>query len=57
MTAAVLGVFQVVLGFLSVYSLLAIIPVSLHTLIAATLLSCTTYLVSLSWRERLILEN
>ena len=57
MTAAVLGVFQVILGFLSVYSLLAIIPVSLHTLIAATLLSCTTYLVSLSWRERLILEN
>ena len=57
MTAAVLGVFQVILGFLSVYSLLAIVPVSLHTLIAATLLSCTAYLVSLSWRERLILQQ
>jgi len=52
-TAAGLGISQVILGFLSVYSLLAIIPVSLHTLIAALLLSSTVYLSTLSWQEEI----
>jgi len=53
LTAAGLGIFQVVLGFISVYSLLAIIPVSLHTLIAAALQCCTVYLSTLAWQERM----
>ena len=52
LTAAGLGIFQVILGFLSVYSLLAVIPVSLHTLIAATLLCCTIYLSTLTWTAK-----
>ena len=52
LAAAGLGIFQVILGFLSVYSLLAIVPVSLHTLIAATLLCCTVYLSTLTWPAR-----
>jgi heme A synthase len=52
-TAVGLGISQVILGFLSVYSLLAIIPVSLHTLIAALLLSSTVYLSTLSWQEEI----
>ena len=56
LVAAGLGILQVILGFLSVYSLLAIIPVSLHTLVAATLLSCTVYLASLCWQKRLALQ-
>ncbi len=42
-------VFQVLLGFLSVYYRLAVSPVSLHTLLAATLLTLVTAMVTLTW--------
>jgi heme A synthase len=47
--AAVLGVGQVVLGFLSVYYQLAVTPVSLHTLLAATILTLLVALTTLTW--------
>jgi len=40
---------QVLLGFLSVYYRLAVIPVSLHTLLAATLLTLLVSLQTLTW--------
>ncbi len=40
---------QVLLGFLSVYYFLAVIPVSLHTLLAATLLTVLVALTTLTW--------
>jgi len=40
---------QVVLGFLSVFFRLAVVPVSLHTLLAATLLALLTALATLTW--------
>jgi cytochrome c oxidase assembly protein subunit 15 len=40
---------QVLLGFLSVYFRLAVVPVSLHTLLAALLLTGLVALTSLSW--------
>ncbi len=45
----VLAVLQVGLGFLSVHLRLAVVPVSLHTLMAATILSFTTALAVMSW--------
>jgi len=40
---------QVLLGFLSVYYRLAVVPVSLHTLLAATLLTLLTVMATLTW--------
>ena len=40
---------QVLLGFLSVYYHLAVIPVSLHTLLAASLLTALVALTTLTW--------
>ena len=45
LTAGALVVLQVTLGFLSVYMRLAVMPVSLHTLLAATILTLTVALV------------
>ena len=45
----VLALAQVLLGFLSVYYRLSVIPVSLHTLLAATLLTLLSALVVLTW--------
>jgi heme A synthase len=47
--AALLVVAQVVLGFLSVYYQLAVTPVSLHTLLAATILTLLAALTTLTW--------
>lgn len=44
-----LAVGQVVLGFLSVYFRLSVVPVSLHTLLAATLLALLVALTTLTW--------
>jgi cytochrome c oxidase assembly protein subunit 15 len=43
------AVAQVLLGFLSVYYQLAVTPVSLHTLLAATLLTLLVALTTLTW--------
>lgn len=40
---------QVLLGFLSVYFRLAVVPVSLHTLLAATLLTLLVSTLTLTW--------
>ncbi len=40
---------QVLLGFLSVYYRLAVVPVSLHTLLAATLVTLLVALATLTW--------
>jgi heme A synthase len=40
---------QVLLGFLSVYYRLAVVPVSLHTLLAATLVTVLVALAALTW--------
>ena len=45
--AAVLG--QVTLGFLSVAGSLAVVPVSLHTLVAAVLFAITVALAAYGW--------
>ena len=50
LSAGVLVVLQVMLGFLSVYTRLSVVAVSLHTLLAASLLSVTVALSALSWR-------
>lgn len=42
-------VLQVVLGLASVYTILAVTPVSLHTLVAAVLLTLTTWLATYGW--------
>lgn len=47
--AAVLVVTQVALGFFSVTSFLAVAPVSLHTLVAATLLAVITAMATRTW--------
>ena len=46
---SLLAVGQVLLGFLSVYLGLAVVPVSLHTLLAATLLTLLVALATLTW--------
>lgn len=47
--AAVLVLLQVGLGFLSVYTRLEVVPVSLHTLVAASLLSVMVHLATTGW--------
>ena len=49
LSAGVLIVLQIALGFLSVYTRLSVVTVSLHTLLAASLLSVTAALSALSW--------
>ena len=49
LSAGVLIVLQVMLGFLSVYTRLSVAAVSLHTLLAASLLCVTVALSALSW--------
>jgi heme A synthase len=44
-----LGLAQVTLGFLSVYFRLAVVPVSVHTLLAAGLLTLLTAMTSATW--------
>ncbi len=46
---ALAGAAQVLLGFLSVYTGLAVVPVSLHTLVAASLVAALTALATLTW--------
>jgi heme A synthase len=47
--AAVLVLLQVALGFVSVLTGLAVIPVSLHTLVAATTLTVLVHVATLGW--------
>jgi cytochrome c oxidase assembly protein subunit 15 len=47
--ASILVLLQVLLGFLSVYDRLSVVPVSFHTLLAATLLSLMAALTALTW--------
>jgi heme A synthase len=47
--AAALVLLQVGLGFLSVYTRLEVVPVSLHTLVAASLLSVMVHLAATGW--------
>lgn len=47
--AALVALAQVLVGFLSVYFRLSVISVSLHTLLAATLLTLVAALATLSW--------
>ena len=47
--AAALVLVQVGLGFLSVYTRLEVVPVSLHTLVAASLLSVMVHLATAAW--------
>jgi heme A synthase len=49
LSAGILVVGQVTLGFLSVYMRLAVIPVSLHTLLAATILALTVAVTVMTW--------
>jgi heme A synthase len=48
-SAGVLVTLQVLLGFLSVYTRLAVLPVSFHTLLAAAILTCTVGLAVMTW--------
>jgi len=50
--ASLLALLQVVLGFLSVYLRLAVLPVSFHTLIAAILLVALVRMLTLTWAPR-----
>jgi len=49
--ASLVAATQVLLGFLSVYYRLAVIPVSLHTLLAATLLTLLATMATLTWAQ------
>ncbi len=49
LSAGVLVVLQVLLGFLSVYLRLAVVPVSVHTLLAASILSATVGVAVMTW--------
>jgi len=49
LTAGTLAVVQVMLGFLSVYMRLAVVPVSFHTLVAAAILTATVAMTVLTW--------
>jgi len=51
-TSAMVAAAQVVLGFLSVAFQLAVVPVSLHTLLAATLVTLLMALTTLTWAPR-----
>ena len=48
-SAGALVTLQVLLGFFSVYSRLAVLPVSLHTLLAATILMFTVGVAVMTW--------
>ncbi len=48
-SAGVLVTFQVLLGFLSVYTQLAVLPVSFHTLLAAATLTVTVGVAVMTW--------
>ena len=48
-SAGALVTLQVILGFFSVYTRLAVLPVSFHTLIAATLLTLTVGVALMTW--------
>jgi heme A synthase len=50
--AAALVLVQVGLGFLSVYTRLDVVPVSLHTLVAASLLAVMVHLATVGWVHR-----
>lgn len=52
LSSGALVVLQVTLGFLSVYMRLAVIPVSLHTLLAATILTLTVAVAVMTWAPR-----
>lgn len=47
--AAVLALIQVALGFVSVLTALAVVPVSLHSLVAASLLVVLVHVTTLGW--------
>lgn len=47
--AAMLVVFQVILGFVSVLTGLAVVPVSFHTLVAAVILVLLVHLAGMGW--------
>lgn len=47
--ASLVALGQVLLGFLSVYSRLSAVPVSVHTLLAATLLTLLVAMVAFTW--------
>jgi len=47
--AGALVTLQVVLGFFSVYTRLAVVPVSFHTLVAATILTLTVGVAMMTW--------
>jgi cytochrome c oxidase assembly protein subunit 15 len=47
--AAVLALVQVALGFVSVLTALAVVPVSVHTLVAASLLVVLVHVATLGW--------
>jgi len=51
LAAALLATTQVLLGFLAVYYRLAVVPVSLHTLLAAILLTSLVALATWTWAE------
>ena len=46
---ALAALIQVLLGFVSVYTRLSVVPVSLHTLLAATLLTLLSAMATLTW--------
>jgi len=48
-SAGVLATLQVLLGFLSVYTRLAVLPVSFHTLLAAAILAVTVGVAVMTW--------
>lgn len=50
--AAVLVLIQIALGFISVLTALAVVPVSLHTLVAASTLVVLVHVTTLGWSAR-----
>ena len=56
LTTGALVILQVLLGFISVYTRLSVIPVSLHTLLAAIIMVLTVALFVMTWAPRDILQ-
>ena len=50
-------ILQALLGFLSVHTRLAVVPVSLHTLVAAILLVLVTSILTLTWAPQMATEG
>jgi heme A synthase len=50
--AAVLVLVQIALGFISVLTALAVVPVSVHTLVAASIMAVLVHLTALGWSAR-----